>query len=439
MRPMTPEPAAFEAPRRLGATVWHVQALLLAVADALQARFGAVDVQGEIASFTRAASGHCYFSLKDGQHGDAALRCVMFKRAASMVPFAPREGQIVRLRGRLTVYEARGDLQFVVESMAMAGEGALHEQLARLKAALQAQGLFDGSRKRELPRFAQRVAVVTSLQAAALHDVATALARRAPHVELIVVPTLVQGAGAPELIVQAMQAAAAFARVDVVLLVRGGGSLEDLWAFNDERVVRAVVACPVPVVVGVGHESDITLADLAADVRAATPTAAAELCVATREAARAELQTLALRVHRNVHHRLESHAARLDRAAMQASRPAHVVQAHHQRLALLQARALPALRVRWVAAHVQLDRQTRALKEASARRHVAERARLATLAARLDALNPQRTLARGFAWLTSPAGLPITSVAGVTPGATITAALADGTLDATVNAVAHKP
>ncbi|HKX95478.1 MAG TPA: exodeoxyribonuclease VII large subunit, partial [Methylibium sp.] len=243
-----------------GVQVWEVAALVHAVGDALAARFGAVAVRGELAGFQRAASGHCYFTLKDAD-GSAALRCAMFRRAASLLDFAPADGALVELRGRLAVYEPRGELQFIVESMRRAGAGALYERFLRLKAQLEAEGLFDAARKRPLPAFPRRIGIVTSLAAAALHDVLTALARRAPQVQAIVYPSPVQGAEAPAALAAAIEAAGRRAEVDTLIVCRGGGSLEDLWAFNEALVVRAIAACPLPVVVGVGHETDVTLAD----------------------------------------------------------------------------------------------------------------------------------------------------------------------------------
>ncbi|MBC8059017.1 MAG: exodeoxyribonuclease VII large subunit [Rhizobiales bacterium] len=253
---------------------WSVASLVREVGEVLAGRFSACTVRGEISGFARAASGHCYFNLKDADGGSALLRCAMFRRAASLVAFAPREGQLVEIRGRLGVYEPRGELQLVVEAMQGAGAGALYEQFLRIKARLEAHGLFDDARKRALPGYPRAVGVVTSLGAAALHDVLTALARRAPQVRVIVYPSLVQGAGAPQALAEAIGLASRRAEVDALIVCRGGGSLEDLWAFNDELVVRAIVAASVPVVCGVGHETDVTLADLAADLRAPTPTAA---------------------------------------------------------------------------------------------------------------------------------------------------------------------
>ena len=250
-----------------GVQVWEVSALVHAVGDALAARFGAVAVRGELASFQRAASGHCYFTLKDAD-GSAALRCAMFRRAASLLDFAPADGALVELRGRLAVYEPRGELQFVAEHMRALGAGSLYEQFLARKAKLEAEGLFAPQRKRALPRYPRSIGIVSSLGAAALHDVLVALARRAPQVSVVVYPSLVQGAEAPAALAAAVALAGQRREVDTLILARGGGSLEDLWAFNDEALVRAIALSAIPVVCGVGHETDVTLADFVADLRA---------------------------------------------------------------------------------------------------------------------------------------------------------------------------
>lgn len=413
---------------------WSVQALLFAVADALASRFGAVTVEGEIAAFTRATSGHTYFTLKDPE-GNASLRCAMFRRAVSMLAFAPRDGMHVVVRGRLSVYDARGELQLVVEAMKPAGEGALYERFLRLKAMLEAQGLFDAARKRALPRSVARVGVVTSLAAAALHDVLTALARRAPHVEVIVYPAAVQGAEAPAALIDALRVAGVRAEVDVLLLVRGGGSLEDLWPFNDERVVRAVVASPIPVVAGVGHESDSTLVDLAADLRAATPTAAAELAVPMRQALLDALRALSARALRLVARRLEQQTVRLDRAAMLAAKPARVLESHHRRLANLESRLPAALQRALGARQLRLHQLRSRVELAGSRRLGSARQVLAQQQSRLDALDPRRVLQRGFAWVTDARGTPITSVAGLAVGDAVQAVMRDGEFGARIERV----
>ncbi|HEU5294603.1 MAG TPA: exodeoxyribonuclease VII large subunit, partial [Burkholderiaceae bacterium] len=240
-----------------------VAALLLAAGDALQFRLGAVAVRGELSGFSRAASGHCYFALKDSDGANAVLRCAMFRRAATLLDFAPRDGQQVEVRGRIGIYEPRGELQCIVEAMLPLGSGSLYELFLRQKAKLEADGLFDSAGKRPIPTHPRALGIISSTAGAALHDVLTTLARRAPHVCVIVYPSAVQGAEAPAQLVQALQRAAQRAEVDALILCRGGGSIEDLWAFNDEAVVRAIAACPLPIVCGVGHETDVTLADLA--------------------------------------------------------------------------------------------------------------------------------------------------------------------------------
>ncbi|HVE52499.1 MAG TPA: exodeoxyribonuclease VII large subunit, partial [Ramlibacter sp.] len=263
--------------------VWAVGALCRAVADALEARFNPVAVRGEISGFSRAASGHCYFQLKDAQ---GQVRCAMFRRSAGLLDFSPRDGELVEVSGRLGVYEQRGDLQLVVESMRRAGQGALFEQFLRLKARLEEEGLFDTARKRALPLLPQGIGIATSLGAAALHDVVTCLRRRAPHVPVVLAPAAVQGGQAPGELVAALDSLYRLAdrgAIDVILLVRGGGSIEDLWAFNDEQLARTIVRSPVPLVSGVGHETDFTIADFCADLRAPTPLAAAELAAQALE------------------------------------------------------------------------------------------------------------------------------------------------------------
>jgi exodeoxyribonuclease VII large subunit len=263
---------------------WTVSALCRTVADTLDTRLNPVQVQGEVGSFIQAGSGHCYFNLKDA---DSQLRCAMFRRAASALPALPANGDKVEVIARLGVHAPRGDLQLIVEELRPAGQGASMEQFLRLKAKLEGEGLFAPERKRLLTGIPRCIGLVTSLDAAALSDVMTALARRVPHIRVVLSPCAVQGVGAEQSIVQALETlyaavddpdSSATTAPDVILVVRGGGAWEDLHAFNDESVVRSIARSPVPVVVGVGHETDFTIADFVADLRAATPTAAAELC-----------------------------------------------------------------------------------------------------------------------------------------------------------------
>ena len=416
-------------------TVWSVGALVHAVADALASRFAAVTVKGEISGFTRASSGHCYFTLKDSEGGAAALRCAMFRRAASLLDFTPSEGALVVLRGRMAVYEPRGELQFVAEAMQRSGEGALFDKFLQLKAKLQAEGLFDAARKRELPTHPRRLGVVTSLGAAALRDVCAALARRAPHVSLVIYPSLVQGADAPEALVKALQLAAQRAEIDLLIVCRGGGSLEDLWAFNDERVVRAIAGFPLPVVCGVGHETDVSLADFAADHRAATPTAAAELAAPVTEDLRDDLADLAQQLARRMQRTLDGHAQRLDACSLRLSRPTVAVRAQHQRLALLGLRLNAAPRLACQTRAEKLAGAAQRLTRAVSVLRTNKSQRLAALGARLHALNPRQVLGRGYAWLSTDGGQAVASVAQLQPGAGVRAVLADGDANLTVRSV----
>lgn len=429
------DPAIAPQPR----TVWTVSALLLATGDALAARFGAVAVRGELSGFTRAASGHCYFSLKDAD-GGGLLRCAMFRRAAALVDFRPADGQQVELRGRLGVYEPRGELQLIVESLQRVGAGTLYEEFLRLKARLEAAGLFDVARKRPIPRLPQRIGVVTSPAAAALRDVLTALARRAPQVEVVVYPSPVQGSDAPAALVAALETANRRAEVDTLLLVRGGGSLEDLWAFNDERVVRAVVASRIPVICGVGHETDVSLCDLAADLRAPTPTAAAELAAPPRDELLAALQARADALAAAVHRATEREAQRLDRHALRLQKPAAIVAGQGHRLDALEHRLAATLPAQLQRARQLPQALAERLQRAAAQALHREDTRLAMAAGRMAALDPQRVLQRGYAWVEGADGRPVLSVRALAPGQQVRAVWADGAARAEVLAVdAHDP
>lgn len=419
-------PESVRLPDASAGLPWSVSALLLALSDAMSARFGAITVQGELSGWSRAASGHAYFTLKDASGEAAALRCVIFRRAASLLDFGPADGQRVELRGRLALYEPRGDLQFVVEAMRRQGAGSLYEQFLRLRARLEAAGLFDPARRRAIAMHPRALGVVTSLGAAALRDVLTALGRRAPQVRVVVYPCLVQGAEAPASIVRALQQVAERSEVDTVLLVRGGGSLEDLWAFNDERVVRAVASSPIPVVCGVGHETDVTLADLAADLRAPTPTAAAELAAPLRTELLQRLAALQRQLAQGAQRGLDRQAQRLDLLARRAGQPAARLATQAERLRGLARRLRQS-----VAARGRLERQRQSalaqrLPRAADHRLAPQAARLDALALRLQAAHPQHVLRRGYAWLSDDSGKPQTSVAGLHAGSTVRAVLQDG-------------
>jgi exodeoxyribonuclease VII large subunit len=423
--------------RRTGG-VWSVGALVGAVASLLEQGFSACTVGGEISGLSRAASGHSYFTLKD-PGGTASLRCAMFRRAVSLLDFTPAEGQRVELRGRLAVYEPRGELQFIAEAMQAAGAGALYERFLRLRRRLEAEGLFEPSLKRPLPGHPSAVGVVTSLDGAALHDVATTLARRSPHVRVVVYPSAVQGTDAAGALCAAIATAGQRNEVDILVVCRGGGSLEDLWAFNDERVVRAIRAAAMPVVSGVGHETDVTLADLAADLRAPTPTAAAELVAPATAQQRQALATLEFAVARRTRAALETHAQRIDRLALRLARPAESL--GHR------AHVLDLLAQRLRTAPVQALASGRARAEAATRRvcHALDiaRARLAgridAAAVRLQALDPQRMLLCGYALLVDRNDKPITTVRQLAVGSRVSARLADGSAELTATTVTPTP
>jgi exodeoxyribonuclease VII large subunit len=395
---------------------------------------GPVWVVGEISNLRRAGSGHTYFTLKDD---DAQLRAVLFRGNAVRLLFDPEEGLEVIAGGELTVYSARGDLQLVVRQLEPRGRGALQLAFEQLRARLEAEGLFAEARKRELPRFPRRVGVVTSPSGAALHDVIHVAARRFPAVPLLLAPSRVQGEGAEQEIAAALERLARIGDVDVILLVRGGGSLEDLLPFNTERVARAIRACPVPVIAGVGHEVDVTIADLAADARAATPSAAAQLALPDRGAVAGELDALA---HNLVRAALEDVRAR--RRTLGGLARALRAQAPTARLAARRARLAGLARSLLVAGGA-LARERRAvlaplaarLAAAARRPAQARRARLATAAARLDALSPLAVLGRGYALARGPRGELLRDAAQVAPGDEVALTLARGELEAVVRSV----
>ena len=409
--------------------IWGVGVLCRAIADALDARFNPVAVRGEISGFTRASSGHFYFTLKDPQ---GQLRCAMFKRSAQMLNFAPKDGQTVEVFGRLGVYEPRGELQLVVESMRTTGQGTWFEQFLKLKAQLDAEGLFNPDRKRPIPERPRAIGVVTSLGAAALHDVATALQRRVPHIPVVLSPALVQGADAPASLLLALQVVGVQPGVDVILLVRGGGSLEDLWAFNDEQLARAIVSCPVPVISGVGHETDFTIADFCADLRAPTPTAAAELCAVSQADLVHQVMGLQELMQNLAHRQIDKSAQGLDLAQSRIGRPSQAItqqvlrvtrleQSMHQRMAsITQACQHDLLNKK---AHLE-----RALGQTLQNsQHRVQRSQL-----RLGLLNPRLVLERGFAWLSDEKGVAISSVNQTKVGQSVQATLADGLVDLSV-------
>lgn len=409
-------------------SVITVSALNQAVAQLLERNIPLTWVSGEISNFTRAASGHWYFTLKDNA---AQVRAVMFRGRAQYADFSPREGDKVEVRALVSLYAPRGDYQINVEAIRRAGVGNLYEAFLQLKAKLSAEGLFDPARKRPIPGFIQRIGIVTSPQAAALRDILSTLRRRAPHVEVILYPTPVQGEGAAEKIAQAIATASAREECDVLLVCRGGGSIEDLWAFNFEIVARTIFHCSMPVISGVGHETDFTIADFTADLRAPTPTAAAELaCAITRSDWLEQIQQSQEHLRRSLQrqlasrtqtldwltHRLPSPLAMIERKRLQlqsclqrlrfsSQRP---FQNSQSKLAQLQTRlraSAPDIATpRWHLAACQ-----RNLCEAVQRLMARNKLLLANQQAQLELLNPQRTLERGYAILSDHKGKLIRS------------------------------
>ena len=354
---------------------------------ALESALPLLWVGGEVSNFTRAASGHWYFSLKDA---NAQVRCVMFRGRNQFSDFTPANGDHVEIRALPSLYEARGEFQLGAETIRRAGAGRLYEAFLKLKAKLEAEGLFDPLKKRALPRFPRRIGIVTSPQAAALHDVLTALARRMPCLSVILYPTPVQNAGAGALIAAAIRTAGARAECDVLLVCRGGGSLEDLWAFNDEVVARAIAASPMPVVSGVGHETDFTLADFAADLRAPTPTAAAELASPLRQELLLKLDHLARQMQHHLSRKQHSEMQRLDYLARRLVHPAEQLRRRQIDLSQLTQRLNSAVHSRLTREHLRVARLSQRLVTP---RHVIQREQQ-----RLDALGmrSQRAIQGGF-------------------------------------------
>lgn len=418
--------------------------------DLLEDTFPLIWVEGELSSVARPGSGHLYCTLKDER---AQVRCAMFKPKSSWLKFAPRDGMRVLARGRVTLYEARGDYQLVLDHMEEAGEGALRRAFDLLKARLLAEGLFDSGRKRALPVFARRIGVLTSPTGAAVRDVLSVLARRFPLIEVDVLPVQVQGASAAAQIRGMLLRALSSQRYDALLITRGGGSLEDLWAFNDEQLTRAIAAADIPIVSAIGHETDVSLTDFAADVRAPTPSVAAELLVPDRNDLAVRLRASAARLRQLQTQRLQQLQQRGDRAflRLQASRPQarlrllrhrqqqagyRLLRAVHIRLERKQGELRHAqriLRARAPAAQIaRLRQRVLALRDrpqlALAQRLRADVLRLRGLARSLATVSPLATVARGYAILRHADGRVLRRAQDAHIGETLHARLADGQL-----------
>lgn len=418
----------------LPAEILTVSALARSVRDLLEHRYPLLWVAGEISNCVRAKSGHLYFSLKDEM---AQVRCVMFRNRGQYLDWEPREGLRVEVRALVTLYEARGDFQLNVESMRLAGQGALFEAFLRLRDKLDKEGLFDAAHKKPLPAYPQRIGIVTSLQAAALRDVLTTLARRNPSIPVVVYPAPVQGAGAAQQLAAAIAAAARRNECDVLILCRGGGSIEDLWAFNDEGLARAIYACPIPVVTGIGHETDFTIAEFVADRRAATPTAAAELVSPARAELIADLRQLRQSLLRQMQLALETRAQRVDSMAGRLQSPADRLAASSVRIGAARMRLGAALALCTRNAEWRLSHATRrlaaampnlgvlqhrtaqletALRRATPRRLAALGENLMRLSLGLAHLDPAAVLGRGYAIARRPDGSVVRTSAALRPG-----------------------
>ncbi len=360
-------------------------------------------VTGEVSNFSRPASGHLYFTLKDS---GAALRCVMWRSTVLRQGFIPHDGEAIDVHGSISIYEAGGQYQLYADLFRQAGEGALYAEFLRLKALLEAEGLFAPERKRAIPARPVRIGIVTSPTGAALQDMLNTLRRRDPLVEVVLAPTPVQGDEAPPGIITALKDVTRLAHPDVIILARGGGSIEDLWAFNDERVARAIASSPVPVITGVGHETDFTIADFVSDLRAPTPTAAAELATPNQSDLRLDLAELSGRLTRS----LQGYTGQLRwtfrevLGRLERNSPLVEVQSGRQRV----------------------DELERRLSATIAHRLLLRRSQLTGMAHRLAALNPRAVLERGFAIVTNRAGEAISRVSQVRGGDALHVQVSDG-------------
>ncbi len=396
---------------------------------ALEEALPAVWIQGEISNFTEATSGHWYFNLKDA---NAQIRCVMFRSRNQRLDWHPRNGLAIELKGPTTFYPPNGSCQITVESMRQAGVGKLFEAFTQLKEKLAAEGLFDEALKQPFPAHPMTIGIITSPAAAALRDVLTTLKRRSPATQIILYPTPVQGEGAAAQIARAIETAGQRAECDVLILCRGGGSIEDLWAFNEEIVARALAACPVPVIAGIGHETDFTIADFVADRRAPTPTAAAELVSTDRQGLLRQLAALGQRMGTLLQRRVEREGMRLDlvlRRLQSTSR--HTLQREELKLGRLRQRLVhPGERLRQQKLGLEGLRQR--LSRAGKQHTERQRQTLQRLEAGLTHLNPEAVMSRGFSIVRNPAGAIIRSSHEIAAGQALEIAFAQGHAQAQV-------
>ena len=434
----------------LSQEILSVSALNRSVRDLLEHRYPLLWVRGEISNFMLARSGHAYFSLKDE---DAQVRCVMFRYRGQHLDWTPRDGLRVEVQALVTLYEPRGDFQLNVQAMRQAGLGALFEAFVRLRDRLEKEGLFDPAKKRPLPAFPRHIGIVTSLDAAALRDVLTTLARRNPAIGVVVYPAQVQGEGAAEQLAAAVARAGERRECDVLILARGGGSLEDLWAFNDERLARVIRACPIPVVSGIGHETDFTIADFAADLRAPTPTAAAELASPSRAALLARISACVERLLGRVARDIDTRMQLLDHLQRRLVHPGKRLGERREALVQLRLRLsraaegrlaewrwrLESLAHRRSARLPRVDEQQRPVAALAERARAGQRALLARLQTRIDALqanlehlDPLRVLDRGYSVVRDAAGNIVRSSRVLEIGQDLSVTFAQGSAKARV-------
>lgn len=434
--------------------IYSVSRLNREVKLLLERGFGSLWLEAEISNFSRPSSGHWYFSLKDAT---AQVRCAMFRQRNMLCAFAARDGQKVLVRARIGLYEPRGEYQLIVDHMEDAGLGALSRQFEELRARLAAEGLFAADRKRPLPRLPARIGVITSPTGAAIRDILHVLARRFPAVAVLIYPAPVQGAQAAAALIAALRTAGRRSECDVLILARGGGSLEDLWAFNDENLARAIVASPIPVITGIGHEIDFTIADFAADVRAPSPAAAAEMVVPDAEEWLQAFARVAARLHRAMRLKLDAQRQRLRWLAGRAAQVSPVARLSHQaqRLDELEQSLVRALRrrldelgerLRWLMGRAAQASPIGRVRDAHARHGALfarlqaagleqirrARERLLPLVRTLNAVSPLATLQRGYAIVSQESGEILRDAADAKPGTTIEARLARGRVRAKV-------
>ncbi len=457
--PAEPLPRTSTAPASVPAEprILAVAELVRAARQTLEVRFGDVRVEGEVSGCKRSANGHFYFTLKDAE---AQVDCVMYARDAIRVKFRLADGLLVRCRGKLTIYEGRGRFQLQVASMEPAGAGALAIAFEALKQKLLAEGLFDNARKRPLPYLPRRIGVVSSRHGAVIRDIVRVAHRRYP-VPILLAPTPVQGEGAAASIADALVQLCRVPDVDVIIIARGGGSMEDLWAFNDERLARTIAACPLPTISAVGHETDFTIADFVADVRAPTPSAAAELAVPVASELLAEVRVLAGRLSRGLVGEIRTRRLVLERARARLGDPRRLIDERRQQLDDAAERSARALAGRIAGGRKDLHASMARLLRAHPQRRIADQRlllgglerRLAhaghlllstrrhsfeALASKLDALSPLKVLDRGYSLARDAEGKVVRSCDGLAPGQALTVTLQDGEVHTRIEEVAPR-